>query len=59
MVAVGGVFVALSLVAKGLSYRMPPHPNKPSYAVTPRLRIMLLSLGLLCFGLGLAGLLRT
>ena len=58
MVAVGGVLVAASVLAKSISYGMPPHRDKPSYTMTPRLRIALLSVGVLSLGLGLVGLLR-
>jgi hypothetical protein len=58
MVVVGVVLVLASVLAKGISYGMPPHGKKPTYPVTRTLRIVLFSVGLLSLSLGLSGLVR-
>jgi hypothetical protein len=58
MIAIGSVLIAASLLAKGVSYGMPPHRQKPRYPVTRTLRVVLFSLGLLSFAFGLAATLR-
>ena len=59
MITVGLVLVAASVLAKGLSYGMPPHRQKPVYPATPAIRVVLLSFGLLCLALGLMRVLRN
>ena len=58
LIVVGSVILCLSLFAKTISYGMPPHREKPKYAMTKRLRIALFCVGLLSIALGVAGTLR-
>jgi hypothetical protein len=58
MIAVGLVLVVTSVFAKGFSHGMAPHQQKPVYPATRRLRVVLLSFGLLSFALGLVRILR-
>ena len=58
MIAIGLVLILASLLAKGFRYGMAPHGQKPQYPVTRRLRVLLLSFGLLSFAFGLVGVLR-
>jgi hypothetical protein len=58
MIAIGLVLILASILAKGFSYGMAPHREKPQYPATRRLRIVLLSFGLLSFAFGLVGVLR-
>ncbi len=58
MIAIGVVLVAASVSAKGFSYGMAPHRVKPVYPATRRLRLVLLSFGLLFLAFWLVGLLR-
>jgi len=58
MIAVGMLLVAASIFAKGFSYGMPPHRQKPVYPATQRIRVLLLSVGLLSLVLGLVRILR-
>lgn len=53
-VGIGLVLVIAGLLAKGVSYGMPPHRKKPQFPATRRLRIVLVSLGLLFIELGSA-----
>jgi len=57
-VAVGVVLVASSFLAKGLSHGMPPRRQKPTYPATRRIRVVLLSVGLLSLAVGLIGIVR-
>ncbi len=57
-IAVGIVLVAASVLAKGISYGMPPHRQKPAYPATRPVRVVLLSVGLLSLAVGLIGVLR-
>jgi len=58
MIAIGLLLIAASIFAKGFSYGMPPHRQKPVYPATPAIRVVLLSFGVLSFALGLVRLLR-
>lgn len=58
MIAIGLVLVLASVFARGFSYGMAPHRQKPVYPATRRLRVVLLSFGLLSFALGLMRILR-
>ena len=58
-IVIGLGLVCASLFAKGFSYGMAPHRQKPRYPATRRLRFILFSFGLLFFGLGLIGALHT
>jgi hypothetical protein len=58
MMAIGLVLIVASVLAKGFSYGMAPHRQKPVYPATRRLRIVLLSFGLLSLALGLVRVLR-
>jgi uncharacterized protein YjeT (DUF2065 family) len=58
MIAIGLVLVIASVLAKGFSYGMAPHQQKPVYPATRRLRVVLLLFGLLSFAVGLVRVLR-
>jgi len=58
MIAIGLVLILASLLARGFSYGMAPHRQKAQYPATRRLRVVLLSFGLLSFAFGLVGVLR-
>ena len=58
MIAIGLALIAASVLARGLSYGMAPHHQKPKYPATPQLRIVLFSFGLLSLVLGLLGVIR-
>ncbi len=58
MIAIGLLLVAASIFARGFSYGMPPHRQKPVYPATPAVRVVLLSVGVLSLALGLVRLLR-
>jgi len=58
MIIVGVVLIAASALARGISYGMAPHREKPTYPITHAVRIVLLSIGLLSCASGLVGLLR-
>jgi hypothetical protein len=58
MIAIGLVLMFASLLAKGFSYGMAPHRQKPQYPATRWLRVVLFSLGVLSFAFGLVGVLR-
>jgi hypothetical protein len=53
MIAIGFVLMLASLLAKGFRYGMAPHQLKTQYPATRRLRIVLLSFGLLSLVFGL------
>jgi hypothetical protein len=57
--AVGVVLVAATFLAKGISYGMPPHDQKPAYPATRRIRVVLLVVGLLSLTVGLLGIVRN
>jgi hypothetical protein len=57
-VSVGMVLIAASFLAKGISYGMPSRRQKPTYPATRRIRVVLLSVGLLSLAVGLIGILR-
>jgi hypothetical protein len=54
MIVSGLVLIVASIFAKGVSYGMAPHRRKPIYPATRRLRVLLLSVGLLFIALGLS-----
>jgi len=58
MIAIGVVLILASQLAKGFSYGMAPHRQKPQYPATRRLRVVLFSFGLLSLAFGLVGVLR-
>ncbi len=58
MIVIGLALIGASLLAKGVSYGMAPHRQKPQYSVTRGLRVVLFSFGLLSFAFGLVGVLR-
>jgi hypothetical protein len=57
-VVIGALLVTVSFFAKGISYGMPPHAQKPRYPATPAARMVLLSVGLLPLAVGLLGVVR-
>jgi hypothetical protein len=54
MIVFGLLIIVAGAFGQGISYGMPPHRQKPMYAMTRRLRVVLLSFGLLFVALGLA-----
>ncbi len=59
MIVIGFVLILASLLARGFSYGMAPHRQKPQYPATRRLRVVLLSFGLLSLAFGLVRVLRN
>ncbi len=57
-IAVGVVLIAASVFAKGISYGMPSHRQRPVFPATRAVRVVLLSVGLLSLAVGLIGVLR-
>ncbi len=55
MIAVGVVLIFAGFSAKGFAYGMAPHRDKPKYAATRRLRVVLVCFGLVSLTMGLAG----
>jgi len=54
MVAIGCLLILASIFARGVSYGMPPHRQKPVYPANTRLRLILGAFGLFAIALGLA-----
>jgi hypothetical protein len=57
-IAVGVVLLVATFFAKGVSYGMPPHDQKPTYPATHRIRVVLLVVGLISLTVGLLGIVR-
>jgi hypothetical protein len=57
-IGVGVVLIVASFAAKGFSYGMPPHGKKPKYPASRRIRVVLLSVGLISLAMGVLGAMR-
>jgi len=53
MIAIGLALIIASGLAKGFSYGMPPHQQKPTLPATARLRYVLLCFGIVALVLGI------
>lgn len=58
IIVIGFFLILASILARGFSYGMAPHHEKPIYPATTRLRVVLLCFGLASLAFGIFGVVR-
>ncbi len=58
IIAFGLSVMVVSILARGVSYGMPPHDKKPLYPMSRTQRVVLFSFGVLSLALGMARVLQ-